>query len=375
MDWYNNNCINRFKLSINDIYHDLDEVNKLSMNDEEELIQENVDKINDLLINNDIKKRECYDDNINFSQEEMDIIDLMIGALNDKLSMKSLIYGVESKIYHQIFERVDTKTRILMNARRSDKCMSFLNNYYGVCNGNKLFLSNKEFDNILRILFGITLFDVDINVEEERKCKHCGEISDGLGLHAFMCRHGKSHIYAHDAMNRIIYNLLKSEILNCRLEKRPIDNNKKRDKPDIIIDDNISLVINKKCKNAKFYLDTIIYDIYRDKHFELFEKADANGGKGISIFSAGKLGEKEKYLNYKNKFEDLRNKNYIFVPICIESMGGISKNLKKIINYIITVKAVKSGKDKNILLNNYYVTLSMNFKKIMLIRLYDHLNI
>ncbi len=44
-----------------------------------------------------------------------------------------------------------------------------------------------------------------------------------------------------------------------------------------------------------------------------------------------------------------------------------------IINYIMTVKANRTGKDKNILLNNFYVEFQVKVKKVMLQRLYNHI--
>ena len=186
------------------------------------------------------------------------------------------------------------------------------------------------------------------------------------------------HKYCNEICSLFLFRALEKEVFHCSLEKRPSDLTKKRDKPDIAIHDNIILNIDGTVSQSKYYFDTIIYDIYRNDHVEFVKKALDNDNDGkckMSLFSAGKLGEQDKIRDYRYKFEMWRNNNYKFVPISVEFLGGISKKLKKLINYIIIFKAKRTGKDKAILLNNFYIEMEMNYKKLMLERLYAHINI
>jgi len=155
---------------------------------------------------------------------------------------------------------------------------------------------------------------------------------------------------------------------NVQLEIRPPEQNT-RELPDIIIHDNVIIKDGFSIKSTKLYLDTIIYDIFRKEHRTEFEKMN------YSIFSAGKLGENEKIKDYKNKFENLRSKGYVFKPIALETFGGISKTLKRIINIALKAKQSRTGQDLNKLQNNYYVKLSMFMKKMLLDTIYDHVDI
>ena len=228
-------------------------------------------------------------------------------------------------------------------------------------------LNNKEFDNIIRFLYGLKLID-NSNSDNPSRCKKCNVVVDDLCIHSLQCKKGLNPKWRHDTFNKKLYELLKSEIKNIELEVRPPEQ-KSRTKPDIIIHDHIMIKDDHSIKSCKVFLDTIIYDVYRKEH-----RTDIENGI-CKIFSAGKLGEQEKIDKYKNKFENLRSKGYVFKPIGLESFGGISKVLKQVINIALLSKAQRIGKDVNILQNNYYVKLSMFFKKMMLQSLHDHVDI
>ena len=254
-----------------------------------------------------------------------------------------------------------------MNARRSDKCMSFLNNYYGECFDDTLNLTNKEFDNIIRILYGQKLVN-NSNSNDIVRCKRCNIQVDDLAIHFLQCKKGKNSKWRHDTFNKKLFELLNEEIKNVQLEVRPPDQ-QTRQLPDIIIHDHVMIKDNHSIKSCKVYLDTIIYDIFRKEHKISIEKGN------YKIFSAGSLGEKEKISDYENKFANLRSKGYIFKPIGLESFGGFSKILKQIINIALASRAERTGKNIDILRNNYYVKMSMFFKKMLLESLYDHVDI
>ena len=369
IEFYNDNTTDKFKTNAEEIFHDLDIINRISMSmDEDEIIECNINSIEKLLIeNNLIEKQTPFKRE---KREENKFEDQMLSTVNSKLRMKSLIYGLESKIYHDVFNQATVEQKIRMNSRRSDKCMAFLNNYFGDDPGDELFMNNKEFDNIIRILYGLKIINVNNanDADHPVRCKRCGEIVDAFGVHPFQCKKGLNHKWMHDAFNKKICELLRKEVNNVQLEVRPPDQDT-RQLPDIIIHDNIVMKDKTSIKSVKLYLDTIIYDIFREEHQNKIHRGE------YSIFSAGKLGELEKIRLYENRFENLRSKGYVFKPISLESFGGISKTLKQIINFCLNSQKDRTGNDINLLQNNYYVKLSMFFKKKMLKRLYDHVDV
>ncbi len=94
-----------------------------------------------------------------------------VNKINGRFKMKYLTYGIEEKIWHEIFEKSDLYTKALMNARRSDKCLAFLNHYRGSDYDNKIFLDNQQWNLILRILFGLQLKNNN-EFEVCNKCNH-----------------------------------------------------------------------------------------------------------------------------------------------------------------------------------------------------------
>ena len=364
IDHNNNNTLNKFKTTVDEVYHELDIINRLSMADNDDINKENMIQIEQLLIDNNIVHRNKEKSDNTFVLEDREQQQHMISSIKNKLSMKSLVYGIESKIYHNIFAEAPIDEKIRMNARRSDKCMAFLNNYLGEDFDNSLDLNNQQFDNIIRLMYGLKIIDSKSSID----CKRCSIDMDCLCKHTIQCKKGLGPKWMHDEFNKYLYRLLNEELNNVQLEIRPADQDN-RQLPDIIIHDNVVICEQTKIMSTKLYLDTIIYDIYRQEHKSKIEKGE------YSIFSAGKLGESEKYRIYQNRFENLRSKGYKFKPIALESFGGISKSLKQIINVCLKSKSDRTGKSLDILRNNYYIKLSMWFKKMMIKRLYDHVDI
>ncbi len=73
-----------------------------------------------------------------------------LNKINYKFKMRNMVYGIEKKIYHEQFDKADEETKILMNARRSDKCMAFINYYRGYDYGNVAYLDNQQWNLIIR---------------------------------------------------------------------------------------------------------------------------------------------------------------------------------------------------------------------------------
>ncbi len=92
-----------------------------------------------------------------------------------------------------------------MNARRSDKCMSFINHYRGYDYGNITYLDNQQWNLIVRIMYGLQIK----NEEEFMDCIKCNkELSTkNILVHVFECRYGLAHHYSHDELSFWLYNL------------------------------------------------------------------------------------------------------------------------------------------------------------------------
>ena len=92
----------------------------------------------------------------------------------------------------------------------------------------------------------------------------------------------------------------------------------------------------------------------------------------IQLFNAGKLAEKYKLDIYADKFSDLNNKNYRFLPIIMENMGGLNSNLRILINNILR-KSSKNNSDLAINTRNFYIAFSTFYKKLKYKQIYSHL--
>ena len=358
---YNSQVYDKHKITLDEVYHDLDMINMLSYIDVDDLMEQNIDEIQKLLIENNVKN--CTEQqNINESkQNDMDIeydnyIDIYMFTINKKLKQKNLIYSVESKIFHDLYRKSDIESKIRMNSRRSAKAMSFLNDFRGIDYKKELEMNNMEFNVLLRYLYGIKI------IPTERPCNLCGYTCDVKGKHSLQCRMGKEHHFRHNEMNKYLYNVIQTEYQQVRYEKKPFGQ-KENDKPDIIFDEYIKL---SDGTYHKAYLDLVIVDVYRTAVVNKYKIGD------IGHFCAGKLGVKDKLRDYNDKFENLNVKNYKFVPIAMESFGGISKNIKLIIDNVMELKSKRTKKDKETLKANYYIKFSMKYMKLLIKSIFNH---
>ena len=121
------------------------------------MMKEDIENMSKLMIENKIKPDI---DNINIDKnKETKIIHKNLKHKEPRLSQRNLIHGVESKIYHGLFYKQNDKNKALFNARRSNKALSFLNNYIGIDHKNELKINNKDFNNTIRLLYGFPLRD------------------------------------------------------------------------------------------------------------------------------------------------------------------------------------------------------------------------
>ncbi len=257
-----------------------------------------------------------------------------------------------------------------MIARRSNKCTAFLNHYYGRVYKMENVFENTQLNTLWRIMFGIPLTDQNHNIQ----CTGCNMLLDHTTayIHVFDCRFGRAHHYRHDGVTKWIYDLLNSELSNVELEQKPrhtglqvlSESNMRNDRPDIIIHDKIEL---EDKTMSKVILDTVITNVFCSEN-----ERNIKNGK-ISLFMAGKIGERNKNRLYRTKFENQYQNGYKFRCLAIENTGGISKVTKHIISQAILIKAKRTGRDYNKLLNNAYIELSSLIKKQLIKSIYNHI--
>ena len=92
----------------------------------------------------------------------------------------------------------------------------------------------------------------------------------------------------------------------------------------------------------------------------------------IGHFCAGEIGEYDKIMDYRNKFENLNVKNYRFLPLAMESFGGINRNIRTIIDNVMNLKSKRLKRDINILKSNFYIKFSMFYKKLLIKSILNH---
>ena len=90
------------------------------------------------------------------------------------------------------------------------------------------------------------------------------------------------------------------------------------------------------------------------------------------LFKCGKDGESLKDHKYCTRFGELKDAGYNFEPLVLESMGGMNKNFRKVINYCMDLKSERSGICSSILKGNYYIDFSMKYQNELLKSIYNH---
>ena len=179
-------------------------------------------------------------------------------------------------------------------------------------------------------------------------------IFDNYGIHTELCKDGAYGQYRHDGINKYVYDYINQFTDNIEWEPRNMDD-LNRDRPDIIIHDKI------KMQNGKFqqcYLDSRIANIYSKDNIDLI------GNGNIKIFNAGLNAESIKIRDYTDKFMNLQNLDYQFIPVGIEINGGISRNLRHVLGLYIDKEARMKNKDYSILVHNFYIKFSIFIQKL-----------
>ena len=322
------------------------------------LLEENIKRLDMLYINNKIKSKKNIEQKQNnlglFDDDDDEEVIKFISENDNRLSIRMLMRNTDLKLFHDIYENegnIEIKARLL--SYRSAKSSSWLQSQIGPEIETIYDMDNITFSTMTRIHFGKNI--IPINSDQERKCIKCNQKMDENGIHTELCKVGAyGLIYRHDGINKYIFNYINQFTNNIEWEPRKLDDTN-RERPDIIIRDKI------KMKNGGYnqcYLDTRITNIYTKENLESIENGD------IKIFNAGLNAEAIKIRDYADKFENLQKLNYQFIPVGIEINGGISKNLRYILNLYIENESRIKNKDLGILVHNFYIKVSLFIQKM-----------
>ena len=293
------------------------------------ILNENIDKLNKLYITNNIKYEVNDEKSIDLYVDDFDEQEVIdnINEINRKLTQKSLIRNIENKEYHQILNNSVGKSKARIWSLRSSKCSQWLYKQIGYNIKNKYSMSNEIFSKISRLLYGLNV--VPRNVDDNLLiCSKCGVKMDIYGCHALECVMGKGPTWRHNEMNKYMVKLIGEITSNYKLEPPKLDSDSKQ-RPDIIIHDQIEY---KKGKFAPIYIDTMITDVCT------MENVNEVNNNEFTIFNAGRLAKKHKERLYMNRYPELIEKGYKFVPAIFESSGGINVELRNILNYFLQKK-------------------------------------
>ena len=212
--------------------------------------------------------------------------------------------------------------------------------------------------------YGINLLSMNTD-KEMMRCSKCNIQMDHNGRHALNCKCGKGIIWRHDEVNKCIANLISEHTQNYQWEPKKLDEQNDQ-RPDIIVHDELMKI---KDKMVSFYMDTMITDIYNKENLRY-----VNSNK-FHIFNAGKLAEKVKIDLYLDRFNELKDKNYIFIPTIIESHGGLNKGLRNVINLFLKRIAKEKNKDESIMIHNFYIKFSIFYQKLKYQSIWNHYRI
>ena len=368
---YNTMINNKHKINIDDIYSGYNIINEQSLLSGNETyndytLNENIDKLNKLFITNKIKpliRDNCQADYdyLNEIDVEQKQIQENINNIEHTLSMKNLTKNLEIKQYHEILNKCNGSDKARILAMKSPKANSWLQRQIGPNVNHKYSMDNETFSKLTRLHFGIDIVSPYMK-QDLLNCAKCGIVMDSKGRHPLNCKMGKNPTWRHDEVNKFLCKLIREETINYQYEPVKLDA-RTRERPDIIVHDEFEQ-LDKKF--ARFYVDTMITDIYNVQNIQQIESGN------FRVFNAGKLAEKYKMDEDINRFIDLKQKGYKFIPTIMESSGGISKGLRHVMNLFLRRKADRKQKNFGIMAHNFYIYFLIFYQKLRYASLWDH---
>ena len=275
--------------------------------------------------------------------------------------MKNLTKNLEIKQYHEILDKCNGVDKARILAMKSPKSNSWLQRQIGPNVSHRYSMDNETFSKISRLHYGINIISPYIQ-QDLLNCSKCGITMDVKGRHPLICKMGKNSTWRHDEVNKFICKLIREETTNYQYEPTRLDSTT-RERPDIIVHEEFEQMDKKF---ARFYVDTMITDIYNNNNIR-----QINSGN-FRVFNAGKAAEKYKLDEDVNRFVDLKQKGYRFIPTIMESSGGISKGLRHVINIFLRRKADRENKNFGVVAHNFYIYFSLFYQKLRYASIWDH---
>eukprot|EP01083_Nonionella_stella_P046320 124023_1 len=297
-----------------------------------------------------------------------------VDKVDPKFVLKNLVHATEKYRYHHAYDNASDMDKVYMHSRRSKNTLAFTLPTYNFQSdvSSKYGMDNATWNSSLRFVFNIPMdnkvwaatgdSDADIPRIKIRnsKCKRC-HLRNGKH-HWVHCKCGKNAKYRHDCVNKeLLYPIIQSECQSTTLEECKLDSNTS-DRPDMVIHERIHIAGS----TSKFMLDLQITNITRKENLKKIQNGE------ISLFMAGKIGEREKINSYASKFHELQSNGYKFLPLAMETLGGTGKDLRHLMDQILRMKSKRRGRDIARMRHRFWIGFSIQFMKICFKCYRDH---
>ncbi len=304
----------------------------------------------------------------NDCEKEADLLQISKNIMSsDKLlAVKHLRNKMDKYTYYNIYNGASVSQKVRMHANRSNKALSYLNPPIGITSEVDSGMDNEVFDGSLRIHFGKKMMkgrDCDSGI-----CHACGEYTNRMSEHMFLCPCGYSAIATHDSANEFLVKKCNDVITGVEWEPRVSNADGSRKKPDILFNH----AIPWKKSMQKVIIDTTVPNIYSTANKKQIE--DGNN----TIFCAGLLGKERKDRLYAtDRCNKLIEKGYEFNSMSLELFGGVDNVLVAIVSAIFQLKLATSNTKKkmdiSVQKHNFWIDWSVHWTKNLVKRAMAHI--
>eukprot|EP01083_Nonionella_stella_P271019 918014_1 len=216
---------------------------------------------------------------------------------------------------------IDTAIKSRIIANRSLKASSWLKPIYGWQDSEIYNMSNLEYKVNIKMMHGVPL------MKEEQPCPDCNMMMSIFGTHGLVCTHGLNHAWHHDKWRDWLAEKLSIVIPNTSIEPRIESEGKKR--ADIL------------CRGRLTYdniLGPAFYDVTAGNNLSagILEKIEKGN---IKLWMAGSEQFKRKERAYfDGRANELLGRGYAYKTLTFEIFGGISYEIKNLLDYFIELK-------------------------------------
>lgn len=345
----------------------MDIVNDFGVDGIDEITDDLIEDFGQLLISKNLKetldpKLIQHANELN-GDEETETVSFL-ESRDRELSYKELRKSTDKKRYIEIFKKVPLHHNAVMIANRGLKAMAAHNMPYGVHIDHKYELENADYELMNRLQLHRDI----IPLNEVQCCRYCNVQMDPYGEHAFHCRYGYNQISHHDAEIDYIGKQQNNEY-QIETEPRVKNSDDSGKRPDIAYHSKVEV----QGKQRNIVADLEIANIFNKKNITNIEQGT------VKIFGAGLAAEEHKNRMYaSNQCQELLDKGYLFQAWAMENYGGVGKNMYKVCNSWLNLKANNKAKGKAVkklklkYKNNFWIRFNIYFVKQMLRRVRDH---